>query len=457
MKPKSTEKIAQEELFRMHLDQMLNMNHELIKLSKLIDWDSLDQEWGAFFQSDKGAPATRTRLIAGLHYLKHLYNLSDEQVVDRWVENPYYQYFCGEEFFQHEVPIHPTSMTKWRNRLGKSGSEKLLIETIKAGIKSKTVKRSSLKRVTVDSTVQEKNITFPTDSKLLNKARENLVKLVVKFGLKLRQNYNRVGPYYVLMASRYAHAKQFKRMKGMNKKLKSRLGRVVRDIERQLDNYSFEVKEAFELGLSQAKQLMSQEQDSKNKLYSLHAPEVECISKGKAHKKYEFGVKASFAVTNKEGFALGALACPGNPYDGHTLDTQLQQVEQLTQEKVEECYVDRGYRGHGIEDTKIYISGQKRGVNRRIKRLLKRRSAIEPEIGHMKNDGRLGRCYLYGELGDMLNVIMSAVGHNLRKILNKLRLFGVQTLGLIFEPLTLILGPQKLTEAGCKNIANSAS
>ncbi len=223
MKPKKQPKIPQEDLFRMSLENLLDRNHELIKLSKHIDWDSLDQEWGSLFVSTKGAPAIRTRLIAGLHYLKYLHDLSDEQVVKSWTENPYWQYFCGEEYFQHKKPIHPTTLTKWRNRLGKSGSETLLIETIKAGLKSKTIKRSSLKKITVDTTVQEKNIAFPTDSKLLNKARENLVKLSKEHGIKLRQNDNRIGPQYVLMASRYAHAKQFKRMKKINNEEKRAL------------------------------------------------------------------------------------------------------------------------------------------------------------------------------------------------------------------------------------------
>ena len=292
MKPEKQPKIPQEDLFRMRPENMLDINHELIKLSKHIDWESPDKEWGALFVSTKGAPAIRTRLIAGLHYLKHLHDLSDEQVVKGWTENPYWQYFCGEEYFQHKMPIHPVTMTKWRNRPGKSGSEKLLIETIKAGLKSKTIKPGSLKKVTVDTTVQEKNIAFPTDSKLLNKARENLIKLSKEHGIKLRQNYNRVGPQYVLMASRYAHAKQFKRMKKMNNKLKSRLGRVKRDIERQLPNYSVDIQSLFEVALKQAQKLIEQEQHSKNKLYSLHAPEVECISKGKAHKPYDFGVNA---------------------------------------------------------------------------------------------------------------------------------------------------------------------
>ena len=421
MKPKNTPH-PQDDLFKNRLENMIDTNHKLVNLPKLIDWQSIESDWSSLFISDQGAPATPTRMIAGLHYLKHLYNLSDEQVVERWVENPYWQYFCGEQFFSHHFPIHPTSMTKWHNRLGKKGVEKILVETINAGIKSKTIKPSSLTKVTVDSTVQEKNITFPTDSKLLNKAREKLVKIAKIQNVTLRQNYNRKAKTYVLMAGCYAHAKQFKRMRMMNKKLKSRLGRVVRDIERQIPLDNPQLQDAFKVELAQAKQLINQQQHTKGKLYSLHAPETECISKGKAAKKYEFGVKASLAVTNKEGFVIGAMSCPNNPYDGHTLKEQLDQVNALIPDKVQikQCFVDRGYRGHGIKNIKVFISGQKRGVTRHIKKLLKRRSAIEPEIGHMKNDGRLGRNYLKGKIGDMQNVILCASGHNLRKILNKL-------------------------------------
>jgi IS5 family transposase len=421
MKPKNTP-APQDDLFKNRLETMINTKHKLVKLSKLIDWQSFESDWIKLFPSATGAPATPTRMIAGLHYLKHLYDLSDEQVVERWVENPYWQHFCGEQFFSHTLPIHPTSMTKWRGRLGKDGVEKLLLETIKTGLKSKAIKPSSLTKVTVDTTVQEKNVAFPTDSKLLNKARENLVKIAKKHNIKLRQNYNRKAKTYALMAGRYAHAKQFKRMRMMNKKLKSRLGRIVRDIERQLPKNNLLLQQVFNLELAQAKQLINQQQNSKNKLYSLHAPETECISKGKAHKKYEFGVKASIAITNKEGFALGAMSCPNNPYDGHTLKQQLDQVQDLIGNKnsIKQCFVDRGYRGHGIKDIQVFISGQKRGVTKSIKKLLKRRSAIEPEIGHMKNDGRLNRNYLKGKMGDMQNVILCASGHNLRKILNKL-------------------------------------
>ena len=212
-------------------------------------------------------------------------------------------------------------------------------------------------------------------------------------------------------------------MKKAIKSLRTRVGRVVRDIGRQLADAPETVKQAFKTALSQAKQLLTQTRKSKNKLYSLHAPETECISKGKAHKPYEFGVKASFAVTNKEGFVIGAHSCPGNPYDGHTLERQLNQVSKLTGHMPEQCFVDKGYRGHGIKHTEVYLSGQRRGVTKAIRKLLKRRSAIEPEIGHMKSDGLLNRCYLKGRVGDAMNVLLVAAGHNLRKILNRLRIF----------------------------------
>lgn len=440
MKPKKSIEHPQEDLFRLRLDNMINASHALVKLSKLIDWSTFEEEWGALFTSKKGAPAIRTRLIAGLHYLKHLYALSDEHVVERWVENPYWQCFCGEEYFQHQIPIHPTSMTKWRNRLGEAGVEKLLSATIEAGFKSKTIQPSSVKKVTVDTTVQEKNVTFPTDSKLLEKARQNLVGLCQQEHITLRQNYNRICPRLAVRVSRYAHAKQFKRMRKALKKLAVRVGRVVRDIERQLTTASEAVKQVFERAIAQAKQLLSQKRKSKNKLYSLHAPETECISKGKAHKPYEFGVKASFAVTHKEGFVIGAQSCPGNPYDGHTLEPQLNQVTRLTGETPDQCFVDKGYRGHGIKKTAVFLSGQKRGVTKSIRKALKRRSAIEPEIGHMKSDGLLGRCYLKGSIGDAMNVVLVAAGHNLRKILNQLRICWAYILTTL-----LCFVPQKRT------------
>ena len=263
-------------------------------------------------------------------------------------------------------------------------------------------------------------MSFPTDSKLLNRCRQRLVRRCRQHGVRLRQSYVRVGPRRLVQANRYAHARLYKRMRRQVRKLHTYLGRVVRDIERKIATDA-QLQSVFGDELTLARRLLTQKKDSSNKLYSLHAPEVECISKGKAHKRYEFGVKASIAVTNRSNFVVGGLALPGNPYDGHTLKRALDQVRMLCGQRIEEVYVDRGYRGHDETDSAVYISGQKRGVTARIRRCLKRRQAIEPIISHLKHDGWLGRNHLKGTEGDTMNVLLSFAGHNLRLILIRLR------------------------------------
>lgn len=428
MRPKEPDPTPDTDLFRNRLDNMLDQRHELYQLADVIDWQSFDDEFGTLYCADNGCPARATRLMVGLQYLKHMYSLSDDAVVLRWVENPYWQYFCGEEYFQHQLPIDPSSMTRFRQRIGDSGCEKILQATVNVGIQTRTIKPAELKRVTVDTTVQEKAVAFPTDSKLLNRSRVRLVKLCHKHDVPLRQSYARKGPQALLKTSRYGHARQLRRMRGQVKKLKTYLGRVVRDIERKIAGNA-ELQAVFADELALAKRLLSQQKLDRNKLYSLHAPEVECISKGKAHKRYEFGVKASIATTNKSNFVVGGLALPGNPFDGHTLKTALDQVRRLTGSVIEEAFVDRGYRGHSEEDATVYISGQKRGIKtRRLKKSLKRRQAIEPVIGHLKSDGLLGRNYLKGTRGDQMNVMLSCAGHNLRLILRQLRHFWLHNL-----------------------------
>jgi IS5 family transposase len=265
--------------------------------------------------------------------------------------------------------------------------------------------------------VMEKAITYPTDSKLLNRAREKLVVLAKKHGLVLRQSYTRVGRVAFSQSCRYGHAGQYKRMAKQVKKLKTYLGRVVRDIERKAGE---EIQPFFADLLNKANRLLSQIKDTPNKLYSLHAPEVECIAKGKAHKRYEFGCKVSLVVTDKQGLVLSSQALPGNPYDGHTLKAVLSHAELMSGVKIERSSVDKGYRKHGVEDSQVIMSGQK-GLSRSLKRALKRRNAIEPHIGHMKSEGKLGRNFLKGQIGDALNALLVAVGHNLRLILNYLR------------------------------------
>jgi IS5 family transposase len=368
--------------------------------------------------------------MVGLMMLQHMHGWSDEQVVHQWVQNPYWQYFCGYDYLQWELPCDPTSMTRWRNRLGPENLEKILAQTIVTALQTETVAPQDLKRVIADTTVMEKNIAFPTDSKLLNRAREQLVDLAAECGLKLRQSFARVGKFASLNAGKYAHAKQFKRMRKEVKKLKNFLGRTVRDIERQIQD-SVELQVEFADLLSMAKQLLSQEKKSQDKLYSLHAPEAYCISKGKAGKPYEFGCKVSLVLTHKQGLALSSQSLPENQYDGHTLSSSLKHAAELSQTLIEQAFVDKGYKGHDVEGTQVYISGQKRGMTRTLKKHLKRRSAIEPHIGHMKSEGKLRRNYLKGTIGDTLNAILCAIGHNLRLIWRHIRSLFVLILAIL--------------------------
>ena len=414
------------DLFRPLLTDIINPKHELVHLETVIDWSYFENNWNGLFPSKRGRPATSPRLIAGLLYLQHLHCLSDEAVLARWLESPYYQHFCGCVFFEHTLPIDASSLVRWRKRLGEQGMEALLAKTIEAAQHAGAVKPSSMQRVVVDTTVIEKAIAHPTDSRLLEKARERLAHQAKQEGITLRQNYNRVGPRLSMMAGRYAHAKQFKRMRRALKKQRTVLGRLIRDIERRAKG---SLSDVMSEALSRATRLHQQKPHDKNKLYSWHAPEVECIGKGKARKPYEFGVKATVTTTLKEGLVIGMKALPGNPYDGHTLHEALSQTESVSQVAIKEAYVDRGYRGHGITEIPVYLSGQKRGVTRAIRRRLKRRSAIEPIIGHMKTDGRLGRCTLHGVAGDAMFALLCGCGQNLRLILNAIRCLCARFMG----------------------------
>ncbi len=415
------------DLFRERLDAIIDLKHPLVRLSELVPWSEFEEGFGRFYKPI-GRPAKPTRLMVGLHYLKHSYDLSDEEVVTRWVENPYWQYFCGLEFFQHELPIDPSLMTRWRKRIGPEEMERVLKATVEMALDSGTVKPSSLERVTVDTTVQEKAIAHPTDSRLYLKALQILVRQAKKAGITLRQSHTRLAKKASVQAARYAHARQYKRMRRELKRLRTYLGRVYRDVGRKIAGDGAQQAHFARL-MGLVERLLAQKPSDKNKLYSLHAPEVVCIAKGKAHKRYEFGCKVALAATNREGLFLAAKAFPGNPYDGHTLDATLEQAEAMSGVAVERAYADKGYRGHGYQgQARVLLSGHSRGLTPTMKRELKRRSAIEPMIGHAKNDGRLGRNYLLGHEGDRINALLAAAGHNLRLILNKLRLWLVRIL-----------------------------
>ena len=278
----------------------------------------------------------------------------------------------------------------------------------------------------------EKNIAYPTDARLYEKARAKIVALAQETGITLRQTYARKAPLLAAQVGRYAHARQFKRMRKALRTLKGYTGRVMRDLRRQLSLIpTGALRETILDTLALVSRLLHQPPKGGGKIYALHEPDVDCISKGKARVRYEFGTKVSIATTIKEGFVVGIRAMPGNPYDGHTLAEALEQVEILSDQRPSLAVVDRGYRGHGVENTSVLISGTRRGLTPKLKKLLRRRSAIEPEIGHMKSDGRLARCPLKGLRGDAIFAVLCGCGHNIRKILRYLRSLFVYLLASI--------------------------
>jgi len=447
MRPKERRETGQTDLLRSRLDAIIDMGHPLAKLARTIDWSFLEQQFGAVYEDKPGRPPLPTRLMAGLSILKHTYDLSDEVLCERWLENPYYQFFCGEEFFQHRLVFDRSSLTRWRQRMGEEKLQTLLQESLSVATKTEAIKPSDLNRVIVDTTVQPKNVMFPTDARLLNRAREILVRLARRYGIKLRQSYARVGRFALIKHQRYAHAKQFKRANRALKTLKTYLGRIIRDIGRKLGgNADLLGGIVLERMLALARRVLEQKQRQRGpKVYSLHAPEVECIGKGKAHRPYEFGVKVSVATTLSHAkggqFVAHVKALPGNPYDGHTLATVIPDMEALIGNTIERVLLDKGYRGHNAPPDyrfRVFTSGQKRRMTPQIKRELRRRSAVEPVIGHLKSEHRMGRNYLWHRQGDATNAVLAAAGYNFRRLIKWLSLTLFKILARLSPGLRLI-------------------
>ncbi|MBV9777148.1 MAG: IS5 family transposase [Acetobacteraceae bacterium] len=424
MRPTERRDSGQHDLLRSRLDQIVDLGHPLATLARGVDWGFLEERLGAAYTDRPGRPPLPTRLMAGLAILKHMHNLSDEEVCARWLENPYHQLFCGEEFFCHKLPFDRSSMTRWRQRMGEERLAALLQESLHLASRSGAAKPSDFTRLIVDTTVQPKAISFPTDAKLLHRARERLVRLARKHGLVLRQSYARVGKFALIKHQRYAHAKQFKRANRALRTLRTQLGRVIRDVERKVRDRAG-LRGVFAEPLALARRVREQKQRQRGKkVYSLHAPEVECIGRGKAHRPYEFGVKVSVATPLRRckggQFVAHVAALPGNPYDGHTLANVIPAVELQNGSALTQVIADAGYRGHNAPPGRrrtVYTSGQKRGATAAIKRALRRRPAVEPVIGHLKDDHRMGRNYLAGSKGDATNALMAAVGYNFRRLL----------------------------------------
>lgn len=433
MKPKEREETGQTDLFRPRLDQFIDLKHPLVKLRARIDWARMEEVFGSAYTTSTGHPPLPTQLMVGLAILKFAENLSDEDLTERWVRDPYYQYLCGEEFFQHQAPFDRSSMTRWRQRMGEERLAALPLEALRIAHETKALCATDLRRVVVDTTVQPKNVAHPTDHRLLLKALEKLTKLAKREGLPLRQSYARVAKLASIKVGRYTHAKQFKRARRELKFLRTRLGRVIRDVRRGLDARP-DLIETFKDMLALATRVQKQDKHQRGqKVFALHAPEVECIGKGKAKTPYEFGCKVSIVtpVTQPKGgqFVLYAQAHHGNPYDGHTLGPVLEKLKERLGVDLERGHVDKGYQGHNhkekfkiwitgaVSDRKIKQAGKTSSFARTIRREMKRRAAVEPVIGHVKAEHRMGRNYLKGREGDRINAVLAAAGYNFHLLL----------------------------------------
>jgi IS5 family transposase len=434
----------QKDLLRPALEEIIDLGHPLVRPARAIDWGFLDSRFSSVCAPGPGQPGLPTRLVAGLFILKNMHNLSDEVLCARWLENPYYQFFCGELSFCHALPFDRSSMTHWRQRLGEEQLVALIQESLSVAHKTGALATKDLERVVVDTTVQPKAIAHPSDARLCHRALEKLVALARRNGVPLRQSYVRIAKRAAIMVGRYTHAHQFKRARRALKFLRTRLGRVIRDIRRKLaSNDALEQRFTDLLALAVRVRFQDHRQRGP-KVYALHAPEVECIGKGKARARYEFGCKVSIATpaTKPKGgqFVLHAKAVHGNPFDGHTLGPVVTELEQLTGVETRRIHVDKGYRGHNhAPKFRVWITGQVRRVTRPIRREMKRRAAVEPVIGHLKAEHRMGRNYRKGRDGDRANAVLAAAGYNFSLLLRWLRRLLRALFEALFPPL---IGPQ---------------
>ncbi len=403
-------------LFSSLADQ-LNQKHPLYQLSHKIDWKRFEDAFTPLYSPDMGRKAKPIRLMCGLLILKHVRNLSDESVVEQWSENAYYQYFCGMEEFTPCFPCNASELVHFRKRIGESGMEVILAESIR--VNQDEDDKDHHETAFIDSTVQEKNVTFPTDAKLHKKIVRKVLSIVKSLDLPLRQSYTFVLKKIFRDQRFRNHPKNRSKALKADKKLRTIAGRLVRELKRNL-RYNHDYDDLLEL----YERVLSQRRNSGNKVYSLHEPEVQCISKGKEHKKYEFGNKVSI-IRSKYGLILGAKSFR-NEYDGHTLETSLDQVESITGRKIRNLAGDRGYRGKkDIGGTRILIPDVPKGedsyyTRRKKHKLFCKRAGIEATIGHLKSDHRLGRNFYKGTFGDAVNVLLAAAAYNFKRVMRTL-------------------------------------
>lgn len=411
----------QQNLFQTRLTDLINLEHPLVKLAGELKWSKMEIELQNLY-SDQGRPSIPLRKIAGLLMLKEMFKESDESVVERWIENPYWQYFTGEDFFQNKQPFDPSEFVHFRKRLKEDGLEFVLSQTVALHPEAKNEKE-----VQVDTTVQEKNITFPTDAKLAKKVIDNCTKIAEKEGIKQRQTYKRIAKQHLRDAYFGHHPKRKKKAIMARKKLRTIGKRVVRELERKLPE---EVLKQYETEFSNYKKVLAQERNSKDKIYSLHEPQTACIAKGKAHKAYEFGTKVAVTRGRKTGIITSVKRFSGNPHDSKTLEESLAQSQRVREQiggtRPTIASTDRGFRGvTQVGDTKIEIPKNTKDKSRYKQEVARKRfrarAAIEPTISHLKRNHALGLNFLKGVAGDIHNALLAGIGYNLKMRFNQIK------------------------------------
>lgn len=398
--------------FYSTFEEQLSHIHPLYILANKINWNIFEEAFSKLY-SEEGRPAKPIRLMVSLLILKHIRNISDESVVEQWFENIYYQYFSGEKSYACGMPCEASELVHFRNRIGDEGIELIFKESIRVNGKD-----GKQQQATTDTTVQEKNITYPTDNKLHRKIIKKCIAIAQEQGIEQRQTYRRILKK-LLMDQRFRnHPKNKGKARKADKKVKTIAGRLVRELERKLPP-----------GLHQTiltlfKQVLAQKKTDSNKIYSLHEPHVQCISKGKEHKKYEFGSKVSIITTKNTGVIIGAINIEKNVHDSKTLEPAIEQQQRLTGIVLKNNFVDRGYRGvKEVLGTKIIIPdtpGKQRTAyeKQQLRKGFKRRAAIEPKIGHLKQDHRLSCNFYKGIKGDNRNVMLAAAAMNFKRMMN---------------------------------------
>jgi transposase, IS5 family len=425
-----TDKKKQCDLFRPMLIDFIDTRHELVLLTDKLEWDYFEKELGNFY-SDVGRPSMPIRLMVGCLMLKRIYNLGDETLAEAWIRDPYMQYFCGMTYFEHKFPCDPSDFVHFRKRIGEEGVEKIF--TYSVFIHGE---KAQEKQVLSDTTVQENNTTFPTDAKLAKQVIDKCNQIAERTGINQRQSYVRVSKQLVRDTFNPKHPKRLVKARKAGKKLKTIAGRLIRELEREL---SAEQMKLHQKELTFYKQIINQKRTDKDKIYSIHKPFTSCIAKGKAHKQYEFGNKVGLLTTSKTLIITAIKAFDGNPHDSKTIEPLLEQVTKNELTLPQEIIYDRGGRGQKqIGNTVISIPDNRPSKHnteyqrKKIRNKFRRRAAIEPVIGHLKTDFRMGQNYLHGSISPQINAFLAATGWNLKKMMLQLKKEAISLLEFFF-------------------------